>query len=920
MAMSNAELSAEGRRTVAGELQHKVPRRRRSRERAEDAGSAQTGIQWMPASDRPLDAWGPIDLPFEPLPWNFADVPAIDYLGKIAKTLPDKTCMDDGTHQFTYAQLYTTTLNLANLIFDAVPAGGAVGLLMPNSIWHPVSMLACMAAGRSCVPLNFRDPPQRNMDISSDARLPVLIGYGTDTPANFARPAGLRWIDIADALSPGLQSTGQLPRVSADAPAIVLYTSGSTGYPKGIVNSQRSLLQRVQQYVNSCHLNADDVFFPLSGPATIAGCREMLTALLIGAKLYVADVESLGLRGTRKAIRAQGATIVYSVPTLLRALVTAETSDDFSSVRILRIGGEKVQWTDVNLFRGAMPPFCFIQVGYSSTETTGAQGFLPKDLTGQDAPVPVGYVLPGISVAVIGEDGAPVAPGETGELLIRSRYVALGHWKNGNIVPTRTDPKDQSLRVHATGDLVILDKSGQMRVVGRKDRQLKINGRRIEPEELEVAVRRMPQVRDAVVVVTEAKELVVFAALDPDAGDASTSAIWDVVRRTLPTPLHPTRVHLTTNIPRLQGGKVDRVSLRALDREKAEKLPAPRSPRTSEQLRTARGVVEQVWKDILNTEADGRWDEAGGDSLKLLRCVMELENLIGKDLDLKAFTVDLDVSAMIEAVADALTHVQHSRPATTSTPPLFLVPGSIGYGPSMAAFGAGLANVAKVSSIRYPDLTAILSGRSTINDMADSAMEQICRIQPDGDVRLLGYSLGGAVAFEVAAHLIAAGRNVKFFGVLDTDVGGGRNAYGETLARTLQRIRTHRVTIFRVLCRAVSKAFARADRENVLAKILQLEVWQKFPETHFMLKLETVEILRMRAFKGWAHQPKSRLPITGTLFVCNRAGLSHRLGWDNLVERLNIVPVVGGHLDLVVEPHLTINRPLIERALIETYG
>lgn len=338
---------------------------------------ASPGLFWSPAPQRPLDIGGPVDRPFDPMGDDFSSVAANHHLERIASKFPDKLAICDGDRQFTYGELRSAVDTLARLIAAAVPEGQAVGLLLGNSAWYPVALLASMAAGRPSVPLNPRDPPARIAGIAADARLPALVGADAEGFAAWGQESDLAWIEVAHALSPAPPGLPALPPapVSVDAPAVVLYTSGSTGRPKGIVNSQRAILQRVQQYVDACHIGADDVFMPLSGPATIAGCREVMTALLCGATLHVADVETLGLRALRRQFRAHEVTIVYLVPALLRALMKAPFNDDFASLRIVRIGGEKVLWTDIALARKAVPDSCFIQGSYSSTETTGSQWF-----------------------------------------------------------------------------------------------------------------------------------------------------------------------------------------------------------------------------------------------------------------------------------------------------------------------------------------------------------------------------------------------------------------------------------------------------------------------------------------------------------------------------------------------------------------
>jgi acyl-CoA synthetase (AMP-forming)/AMP-acid ligase II/thioesterase domain-containing protein len=871
------------------------------------------GASWMRSPDVPLDMGGPTDRPFDRMGADFSGVPAIEHLSAIAKRFPDKVALSDTTDQITYSELLTRVLTLAQEIATAIPKGQAVGSLLRNSVWQPIAMLACMTAGRPLVPLNPRDPAERLAAIAATARISMLIGRDGSNSADWIESEGVQWLDIGRA-SERSTAVPSLPPVSVDAPALVLYTSGSTGQPKGVVNSQRSLLHRVQQYVDACHIDASDVFMPLSGPTTIAGCREILSAVMTGARLHIVDVEALGLRGMLRQLRLQRITVMYIVPALLRAVVAASERADFESLRIIRVGGEKVLWTDIALVRTVVQPHCFIQISYSSTETQGTHWFLPNDFEEQGFCAPVGYILPGLSFAVVDDKGMPVTAGEVGELIIKSKYVMLGYWEHGRVFPSFPDPDDERCRIFPTGDLVTVDPHGLIHVVGRKGRQLKINGRRVEPAELEAVVRKIPWVRDAVAIVTESNELVVFASGGAHAEVHFSSDVRNVIRQKLPTALHPTRLHQIEEIPRLAGGKIDVAKLKELDLESRRDSPSRRQPDANEVLH-ARKVVDQVWTGTLGTaEATGRWDEAGGDSLKLLRCVMDLEELIGEELNMEAFTVDMSAADMAHAVATR-GRVERQHDDEEQLPSLVIMPGSMGYGPSMAAFGAQLSKVAHVIPIRYPDLPSTLAGRGSIDHMATMALEQVNAAQPRGDIRLIGYSLGGGVAFEVATRLIAAGRSVKFLGILDTNAGPRTRHHQETLSRTLQRIRSHRITLYRMFCRTVAKCVVRLGWEAKFCRIIDGKMWRHLASTRFMLKLELEEILRMQEFGRWRARPKSRLPITGTLFLCNRRGLPAHLGWDSLFTQLDVIPIAGGHLDLVVEPHLSVNRPVIERAI-----
>lgn len=309
--------------------------------------------------------------------------------------------------------------------------------------------------------------------------------------------------------------------------------------------------------------------------------------------------------------------------------------------------------------------------------------------------------------------------------------------------------------------------------------------------------------------------------------------------------------------------------------------------------------------------------EAADDPSKLQRCMMEIESNTG--LWRGQFTRDLMSADMVKAMASGEATAQAMGVQADARPILFLLPGSLGYGPSMAAFAAGMGKIARVVPIKYPDLRSILDGKNTVAAMADVAVEQIRRSQPVGHVRLLGHSLGGLVAFEVAARLLEAGQSIKFLGLLDTSIVNEGRVYRETLARTSRRLRANRVNISRITCRALAKVTAAIGGEAPLAWMLDRYTRGKFNATCFRIRLELQEVLRSRAFFQWLAWPKPSLPIGATLFRCNREGVPQSLGWDCIFASLNVIPIAGTHFELVAEPYLATNLPLIESAVAQTY-
>ena len=261
-----------------------------------------------------------------------------------------------------------------------------------------------------------------------------------------------------------------------------------------------------------------------------------------------------------------------------------------------------------------------------------------------------------------------------------------------------------------------------------------------------------------------------------------------------------------------------------------------------------------------------------------------------------------------------------SRVVAAALPVLFLLPGSLGYGASLSALAAAMREMAHIVPIRYPDLGKMLQGQDSVRDMAAAALEQINCVQPRGPIRLLGHSLGGAVAFEVATRLFASGRSVKFFGILDTSLMGERSSAWDTLSRTVHRIRNNRVTASRMACRAVAKATVAIGREAKLARMIDQRANRQFNLTSFRLKQELQEVLRAKAYFRWLSEPKSMLPISAVLFRCTRKKMPQALGWDRAFAQVDVVPSEGSHVDLVVPPYLAMNLHLVQNALSRTYS
>jgi acyl-coenzyme A synthetase/AMP-(fatty) acid ligase len=385
---------------------------------------------------------------------------------------------------------------------------------------------------------------------------------------------------------------------------MVLFTSGSTERAKGIALHERSQLRKATNYRAACGLGPGDRLLSLHPPSTNGGAGDTLGALLCGASLHVVDLKRAGLAGVQTLLRG-GITVCVTVPVVMRTLMAMDgAAKALRHVRVLRLGGDTVMGGDVAGLARVLPPTARILVRFGMTESgaTLAQRLVDPRAPVESGPLALDAAVPGQTISVEDAAGKQVAPGEAGELVIRGRYVALGHWVGGKLDAAAfpSDPSAPGARCYRTGDMVLLRADGMLVPVGRTDRQVKINGTRVEPYEIEAALRGLPGVMDAAVLVdgdASAPTLVAFVvpaarehAPEPSAQTAAQLArSWRATLAALLPPQQvPAQIRVVPAIPLLPSLKPDLGALRAL-------LATESAP----------GVLGRVWTRLRGSHARG---------------------------------------------------------------------------------------------------------------------------------------------------------------------------------------------------------------------------------------------------------------------------------------------------------------------------
>jgi amino acid adenylation domain-containing protein len=742
------------------------------------------GVRWLEDGKHSLDWNGPTTRTFTRFRDEDLACPIIGHFDHVARRHRYRVAVTDTETSLSYSELWDGLSGLAETIAAETRPGDLIGIMLPSCSMFPLAMLACLAAGRPFVALDPHYPDKWLRQVLEDAR-PALIIDREGLPGGAETVAPRTRVIHLTHLPQAAQKNWRPAEPGLDEPACVVFTSGSTGRPKGIVNSQRNLLQRVAQSINGAHVNADDRFLTLASLCTIVGVRDTITALLAGASVHLLDLPRAGAREVLNAIRAEAITILFAFPALLRSVIPHGGERAGDALRLVRIGGDTTLWSDIDLLRGWLAPDTAIQLIYAATEAPMMQWFVDASCRTDDPRIPIGYPLPGNRLALIGQDGRNTPPGEVGELIVGSPYVALGHWVAGRCVADSIEiGGGPPCRLFRTGDLVRQRPDGLLERIGRKDRQVKIRGTRVDLDGVEAFLRRHPLVCDAgalarpatVAGVADGGVTLVAYVCASDGADAGLLDDLKEMMRSAPTEMRPGRLYLVHKIPRLPNSKLDVRVLMQLDgvnvqNERANAGAAP-EPGTADGDYIAR-TVAQVWQEVLQTPVSGPEDDffdAGGDSLKAITFMIDLERALGLELSMTLIMEAPKFVGLCEVLREhrptRYVPLVTLKPGDTS-PPVFMIPGLGGNVSVLFPMTRRITYPGTVIGIQARGLDGQEPPHTTVEAMAADYLKEVRGRQPVGPYRLCGYSFGGTVAFEMACRLWESGDEVALVGLFD---------------------------------------------------------------------------------------------------------------------------------------------------------
>ena len=718
-----------------------------------------------------LDFGGPVAHPFVEMGEGVLERTIYDVFSAVAGRLAGKVAIREAGGVVTYGDLLGRVDGLASVLASYGQRGDPVGLALPVGSDVPVAMLACLAVGRPYVPLDLRHPEERKAAILRHAGCRTILVSGEDGLGGIDA-GGAEEIDVGKV---GKASGGWRASAVPDDPAYVLYTSGSTGRPKGVRQDQRGLLHDVRQYTNSVHLSETDVCSLFYSPSVNGAIRDIYGALLNGAELCMTDLLGEGFSGALGRAGDAGMTVFHAMPPVLRSLLRGEgVAAAMRRVRLAYVAGDRFFGSDVRLLRSAMPAGAFLYTGIGSTEcaTLYRQWFVPGDWEVADGGVlPVGYAVPDRAVVLRDEAGDLVAPGEQGEIHVRSRFVAQGYWRDAELTAAAFRDLGDGVREFRTGDCGVLRSDGLLTFGGRGDRQVKVRGFRVEPGEVEAQLRAMDGIGEAAVVVSDDGRLVAFVERD-GAVSVSGEVLRDRLVERLPGHLVPWRVVVLPSLPRLANLKIDHGQLRQMA---GAVESAGAGAELNESVPSAEGsdgwlaVVLAEWDRCVGRRprlASDMWREAGGDSIQALALLVALEQKAGRKLPVTTIGPDATPDSMARILVGGEATLE--RPAARLPGTFWLVTWAPGASLHDRLLLDQLRDLVSGEILGLTKLEQELERVRTIPELAEECTERIAECAgPGSDVYLMGISFGGRVAMELGSVLRQRGYRVRWLAVCD---------------------------------------------------------------------------------------------------------------------------------------------------------
>jgi amino acid adenylation domain-containing protein len=707
-----------------------------------------------------------VDYPKEKALHHIISQTAAQYADNIALTFNDEV--------YTYEQLNRQANRLAAvLIANGVKPKDKVAISLNRSAELVIGILAIIKAGATYIPLDPIFPINRINYMLQDSGALVLLTSAAYKGAYKSTATEI----LLDDVWPGLDqypATDPDVKVSGDDLLYILYTSGSTGQPKGVQIAHHNVVNFLYSMQKMPGLTAQDKLLAVTTISFDIAGLELFLPLITGAQIVLADAAAAkDGRILLDIIQKEKITVMQATPYTWRIML--EAGWDKEKIRVI-CGGEALP---MDLAQSILARATELWNVYGPTETTIWSTI--KQITVDDKNISIGRPVDNTGIYVLDKFLNPVGAGVAGEIYISGAGVAKGYLNQPALTAEKfvANPFDDGQLMYRTGDLGTFTADGELMYVSRVDAQVKIRGYRIETGEIEYNLVQATDINQAVVIARAdnngVDKLVAYVVVNDGVDHAETPAElinnWrSELKNSLPDYMIPDNFIIIPQMPLTPNGKVDKKSLAAQGPSPTEHVNHYAPPRTDVEK-----IVADIWIELLGIEKVGIYDnffELGGHSLIAVQVMARIEKETGKRLPLAILFENSTVeklALMLHLDGKSITwdSLVPIKPKGTKVP-IYIVHGA---GLNVLLFNTLATHMdadQPVYGLQAKGLNGIDEPLKRIEDIAAHYIASIRAQNPNGPYALAGFSFGGIIAFEMAKQLEALNLEVKMLAMFDT--------------------------------------------------------------------------------------------------------------------------------------------------------
>lgn len=668
----------------------------------------------------------------------------VDHWRHAVARFPDHPALVDGSQMYSYVELERWSHGLAYQIANRVNGRRVgVGLMMDQGAAAVAAQLAIIKAGCWCVPF---DPAETMASLTPKLEHAQIALILVDVNSSISLPD----MKIQAMTVTGDElSDDHLPdhALRPDDLIQIYYTSGTTGIPKGVMDTHRNVLHNIYRYTRQLGLDHQDRLSMIQSCAFSGAVSSLWGALLNGGVLCPYSIRRRGIAGISAWVRDNSITIYHSVPAIFRSWI--RNQECYPGVRVVRLEGDRALPGDLELFKQHFLPDAILAVGLGATETGLTSQWKANIMTSwRDGYLPVGKAVPGIRISVRDHNGRECPAETAGEIWIHSEYLSPGYWRDEEKTRQKfiDDPKQTMCRIYRSGDRGMMHKDGTLEFLGRMGREIKWNGNRIDLNAIERALNTIQPVREAMVAI-EHEDLVAYLEMNPEPVEGKQEWRREMVRKLSPHE-RPSRVEVVSELPRNGHFKMET----RVDASKPDLANASLTTRLA-------SIWKKVMGDVGSTEEHDFMD-LGGTSLQAALICRAIAVELGREIPETVLREHGTPSRMAAFLGNQSAT---SRPGCywvqlksgAEGPPVLMLPTHWGNPMRLYHLAQSLPANRSVYAARYAH------GGDGLEKLAAELLADAVTIIGNHPLLLVGVCYGGTVAWEMARQHHVSGGHIQ---------------------------------------------------------------------------------------------------------------------------------------------------------------